>query len=200
MLWEETVLWAPIGGNTRMAIRTDLQTLAITYQELSEGETFRLAVGSFMNAFFLSAVRERQTLLDEPIQMPSAAMLAQRQWAAFCAGAAEYLAKRYRLRCPAWATDPAYILAEPWYLPPGDTNAAMHASFQVSTPEPFRRRNVWCGDRVFTNPRRSSKEPGSWHNLQQRRRQMLATMSPQERDAYITEYNTRVPAWMRLSV
>ena len=183
-----------------MVIRTDLQSLAVTYQELSEGETFRLAVGNFMNAFFLSAVRDRQALLDEPIQTPAGATVAQHQWTAFCAGAAEYLATRYRLRCPTWATDPAYVLPEPWYLPPGDTNPAVRAVFQTSTPEPFRRRNVWCGDRVFTNPRRSSKEPGNWHDLQQRRQQMLAALSPQERDAYVAEYNARVPAWMRLPV
>src|SRR5579875_3545920 len=180
---KRTVLQTPIGGRIRMMIRTGLQTLAQTYREPCEGEAFRMAVGSFMNAFFLYAIRERQALLDEPLQVPASATLTQRQWAAFCAGAADYLAKRYRLRCPTWATDPTLILPEPWYLPPADTNAELRSAFQASTPEPFRRRNVWCRDRVFANPRRSSKEPGNWHELQQRRQAMLFAMSPEEREA-----------------
>jgi hypothetical protein len=180
-------------------VRTDIQTLALTYKELCEGETFRVALGNFINAFFVYAVQERQALLDDPILLPEHPTEEQHRWAAFCAGAAEYLARRYNLTCPAWALSATFSLAEPWYIIP-DANPSLRVSLQKSAPGPFRKRNVFCSNRVFTNTHPSSKEPGSWKALQRRRRKMLAQLPPHEREVYIAEYNARVPAWMHISV
>lgn len=182
--------WFLENGVTTFRFTT--QTLAMAYDDLVSGkEGFRVAIGNFMNAFFLYAVERRQQLLDEPITMPENPTVAQRGWAAFCAGAAEYLAARYGLHCPAWVHDPAYCLPEPWSVIPIATQA-MREDFQQTTPEPFRRRNVWCGDRVFTNPHPSSREPGSWEDRQRRRKEFLAALPPEEREAYLQSHRAKM--------
>ncbi len=182
-------------------MKFEIQTLAMAYDELASGkEGFRVAVGNFMKAFFLYYTDERQKLLDMPLKMPENPTWEQRGWAAFCAGAAEYLAGRYDLRCPSWAHDPIYVLPEPWYHPACEAFPGLRARFEAETPEPFRRRNVFCGERVFSNPHPSSREPGDLQDLRRRRLEMLALMEPAERDAYIAHYNASMPRALHISL
>ncbi len=175
--------------NMLMSFRLKIQTLSMAYDELASGkEGFRVAVGNFMNAFFLYCVESRQRLINDPIQMPENPTEEQRGWAAFCAGAAEYLAERYDLQCPVWVHDPAYSLREPWYTVP-NANPAMRKHFQKTAPEAFRRRNVFCEDHVFSNTHPSSREPGNLEDLRRKRIEVLATLPQAEREAYLTEHN-----------
>ena len=178
---------------------TNLQTLAQAYEQLYAGEEFRIALGNFMNEFFLYNTHNRQALLDAPLVMPEAPTEDHLHWAAFCAGAAEYLAKRYRLQCPQWAYDPSYVLSSPWYMTGPFDNPVMRASLKKDAPEPWQRRNVFCSPNIFTNHHRSSREPKSQKALLRHRQAMLDKMSSEERSAYVAEYNARVPRWMRIS-
>jgi hypothetical protein len=183
-----------------MTFRLKTQTLAMAYDELASGkEGFRVAVGNFMNAFFLYAVESRQQLIDDPIQMPESPTLDQRGWAAFCAGAAEYVAARYHLQCPAWAHDPAYCMPEPWYTV-SHANPAMRKHFQKTAPEAFRRRNVFCDDHVFSNPHPSSKEPGNLEDLQRRRTEVLAALPQAEREAYLAAHTAKMSGKPRVHI
>jgi hypothetical protein len=172
----------------------------MAYDELASGkEGFRVAVGNFMNAFFLYYVESRQSLINDPIQMPENPTENQRGWAAFCAGAAEYLASRYDLQCPVWAHDSAYCMPEPWYTIP-NANQAMREDFQETAPEPFRRRNVFCSDNVFSNAHPSSREPGNLADLRRRRMEVLDALPPAEREAYLESHNAKMSGKPRIHI
>lgn len=183
-----------------MALRLKTQTLAMAYDELASGkEDFRAAMGNFMNAFFLYAVESRQQLLDPPIQVPENPTEEQRGWAAFCSGAAEYLAERYGLQCPAWVHNSAYSMAEPWYIIP-NPSSSMRQHFHNTAPEAFRRRNVFCDDHVFSNAHASSREPGNLEDLHHRRMEVLAALPAAEREAYLTTHAAKMAGKPRIHI
>ena len=183
-----------------MTFQFKTQTLAMAYDELASGkEGFRVAIGNFMNAFFLYYVDSRQNLINEPIQVPENPSEEQRGWAAFCAGAAEYLASRYDLLCPDWAHNPMYYMPEPWYTI-SNANPMMRKHLQETAPEPFSRRNVFCSDHVFTNAHPSSREPGNLADLQRRRMEILEALPQAEREAYLTAHNAKMSGKPRIQI
>lgn len=128
-----------------------LQTMALTYQEICRGEEPWVALGNFMNDWYDYAKKQRTDLVAEELLLPASPDREQLRWAAFCAASVEYLCDRYGIPCPSWVHRPVYRLSEPWFdaLSPDKTRVRERLIRQ--TPEPFTRRNIYCGNRMFAN-------------------------------------------------
>lgn len=129
-----------------------LQTMAFTYQEICQGELPWVALGNFMNDWFDYAKDRRIELVATPLSIPKVPRGEEIRWAVFCAASVEYLCERYGVCCPSWVYDPTYTsLPEPWFDAPMAHKPEVRAFLVEQTPEPFTRRNIYCGNRMFAN-------------------------------------------------
>ena len=130
-----------------------IQTIASAYQQICAGEDPWTALGNFTNAWYDYAKGIRAALVSDPLGKPDRDTAHTRHWGAFCAASVEFLCDRYGVPCPQWVQEPDYILSTPWY---GDNivNLADTAVLEhriKTTPTPFARRNVFCGNRLYQN-------------------------------------------------
>ncbi|MBE3560767.1 MAG: hypothetical protein IMW89_16330 [Ktedonobacteraceae bacterium] len=122
-----------------------------TYREILRGVSPWVALGFFMHDFFRSrSSKQRERLLRAAVREPASSTPEQHQWAVFCAASAEYLSLKYNLPCPEWVNNPRYVLTEPWFTSKIAT-PEWQEQVKAETPEPFARRNIFCGDRIFAN-------------------------------------------------
>ncbi|HZO71645.1 MAG TPA: hypothetical protein VFB60_05540 [Ktedonobacteraceae bacterium] len=130
----------------------NIQTMALAYQQICEGEGPWIALGNFTNAWYGYAKDIRSTLVSEPLALPATSTDYTHHWAAFCAASVEFLCERYGVPCPFWVHNPYYILSHPWY---GDERENISSSAQQelmrTTAAPFAKRNIFCGNRIFQN-------------------------------------------------
>lgn len=128
-----------------------LHTMAATFQDICRGEEPWIALGNFMNEWFDYAKDRREELVATPLSLPEGAHQRQRRWAAFCAASVEYLCARSSVPCPAWVYQSVFILPEPWFDAPMAHKPEVRTYLLEQTPEPFARRNIYCGNRMFAN-------------------------------------------------
>ena len=128
-----------------------LQTMACAYQEICQGEEPWVALGNFMNYWFDYAKDRRAELVAMPLSLPELLNDELFQWAVFCAASVEYLCDRYGVPCPSWVRNPAYCLSKPWFDAPMAHKPEVREWLLQDTPEPFTRRNIYCGNRMFNN-------------------------------------------------
>ena len=134
-----------------MRTRDHLQTMAYAYQEICQGEEPWVALGNFMNHWYDYSKDRRPLLIQDPPMIPPHATLVLRRWAVFIAASVEWFCDKYSLPCPAWVSDPAYNLSEPWFYSPSAEREEIRQELIKETPEAFARRNIYCGNRMYNN-------------------------------------------------
>ncbi|MBV9020390.1 MAG: hypothetical protein JOZ71_06710 [Ktedonobacteraceae bacterium] len=134
-----------------MKPRDHLQTMALTYQEICQGEQPWVALGNFMNDWFCYKKDRRTELVATPLSLPETLSDETFRWAVFCAASVEYLCERYEVPCPSWVHNPAYHLPEPWFDSPMAHKPEVREWLIETTPEPFTKCNIYCGNRMFAN-------------------------------------------------
>ncbi len=128
-----------------------LQTMALTYKEICQGEQPWVALGNFMNDWFDYAKDRRVQLVADPIFLPESPSDDALRWATFCTASVEWLCERYSVSCPSWIHASPYCLADPWFDAPHAHIPQVREWLIKNTPEPFTRRNIYCGNRMFAN-------------------------------------------------
>ncbi|WP_235932684.1 hypothetical protein [Dictyobacter arantiisoli] len=141
----------------------ELQTMRQAYEDIKNGEEPWVALGNFTNDFFDEDEREaRRALFVEPLDIELATTETHHQWAVFCAASIEYLCGKYDLSIPHWIHDPVYApLAIAWYMVPTPQAAqisSVRERLEMETPEAFKRRNIFCGNRIYLNKREEAEK------------------------------------------
>ena len=128
-------------------------TMAETYHAICVGAPPWVALSEFLHAWFEAASSQRLSLVDDPIVEPDLLTADQWRWAVFCAAGVVWLCEQASLVCPSWALNHRFRLDAQWYDfdSPGAHKRAVRAWLKATTPAPFARRNIYCGDRVFAN-------------------------------------------------
>lgn len=127
-----------------------VQTIARAYQQICDGVEPWIALGNFRNAWYGYAKDYRPALVHDPIAEPVQHTEHTRRWGAFCAASVEFLCDRYGVSCPEWIHNPHYILTTPWW-PEHAYNFAARVQLMQITPEPFLKRHIFCGNRLYQN-------------------------------------------------
>ncbi|MHB8596525.1 MAG: hypothetical protein ACYDER_06915 [Ktedonobacteraceae bacterium] len=144
-----------------------LQTMALTFQEICQGERPWVALGNFMNDWFDYAKDRRSQLVTAPLSLPESLSDDTFRWAVFSTASVEWLCECYSVPCPSWVHAPTYCLSEPWFDAPYPDKPQVREWLVKHTPEPFTRRNIYCGNRIFANK----------YEFAEQHRRLLTTLS-----------------------
>lgn len=118
---------------------------AAAFARILADEKPEVAIGDFLDDWRRTPPADRLRLAARPIGAASDAVSGR--WAAYLAATVEQLCALDGLEAPAWVCRDAYRLAEPWFLVPG---TALRAWLLVTTPVPFKRRNIFVGETALS--------------------------------------------------
>jgi hypothetical protein len=122
-----------------------IHSIADAAKQIDQGEEPWFALGNFLHDWWCYAVDYRQNLIAAP---PAATTLEGKRWAVFCAATVEELCHRTSFPCPAWTNQQDFFLENPWFYYPELSERDWLLS---TTPETFKRRNIFVGGSVLDN-------------------------------------------------
>jgi hypothetical protein len=123
-----------------------IHTIADTATHIYQGEDPWFALGCFLHDWWCDAVDYRKDLITEP---PTPVTTQEgRRWATFCAAVVEELCSRTGFPCPTWINQQDYFLEQPWFY---YSQVSQRDWLILTTPEPFKRRNIFIGGSVLDN-------------------------------------------------
>jgi hypothetical protein len=114
--------------------------------QINQGEDPWFAIGCFLHDWWSDAVDHRQELIAEP--PPPVTTREGKRWAAFCAAMVEELCSRTGFPRPAWTERQDYYLEQPWFY---YLQLSQRDWLILTTPESFKRRNIFVGGSVLDN-------------------------------------------------
>lgn len=119
-------------------------SLANVANTVSSGESFSVALGNFLDAFY--RLPDEAKLRDEPatiaVHVPRAL-----EMDAYLAAAAERLARLNAITIPNWVYKPNRYLHVPSF---GSDAASLRATLLLESPPEFRTRNIFVTGNVLT--------------------------------------------------
>ncbi|HEY3993986.1 MAG TPA: hypothetical protein VGM01_14055 [Ktedonobacteraceae bacterium] len=128
-----------------------IQTMTRAYQQICTGEDPWIALGNFRNAWYGYAKDIRPERAKDPPGLPEPDTEHNRRWRAFRAASVEFLCDRYEVPCPEWVHNPDYALEKSWWHTRHSYSLSIKERLMRTTPAPFTKRNIFCGNRLFQN-------------------------------------------------
>ncbi len=122
-----------------------LQTARRAMQQIMQGRREWTALGDFGNYWYSYATDRRDDLVIDPLPDIEENDVHAQQWAAFIGGYVEALCGHYGVPCPSWTQEKRYFLTEPFFVSEAVAQKPhLHEGEIAQTPEPLKRRNVFC--------------------------------------------------------
>ena len=126
-----------------------LHTMRHTFERICQGRYPWQAIRGFMAEWYEGRINLHPQMVAEPL--PEDYPEKYHPWASVCAATVEWFCNTYGVACPAWVSDPKYVLFAPWFSDGVPTSPQRREGIIKSTPEEFTRRNIYCGDEVSAN-------------------------------------------------
>jgi hypothetical protein len=123
-----------------------IHTIAEVSAQIDQSEDPWFVLGCFLHDWWCYARDHRQELICEPF-LP-ATTSEGKHWVAFCAATVEELYLRTAFPFPDWLSQDTSILDVPWFV---SSPTSQQETLLSTTPEPFRRRNVFVSGSVLDN-------------------------------------------------